>query len=383
MLAHTRAIQSVATPLAKNNCAVRGIVKRQPSQIAASPVLSALFTQPGRFFEPQLRPRALTSVLRAWERSASFFGSRSDEYPMKYLLMSAGFLTALACLIAFFGLTEDYDRAISAEAGQARVLGIDGETVEYERFDPESPWDEDGDGWVGPYFSEDIPAKARATLSEGSPLVIREGEPELALAPPSKLLLAGVGAGLFLAIWALVAPIIEQRKLAAAGGDPSRVFTLMVKKTRNASFLAGGSLIGLGTLVAVVPFLTEEPKLWELVFLVGLGVVSIIPGLLMVKSALPLLDPRKAPIIRAMEQTPERIVWVYVHIVEVNGFPSHNVWLCFDDGERFEFNLRQLEPTVLIASLEERLPHAVFGYHADLEALYSQSPADFLAWARR
>ncbi|MCX4247104.1 hypothetical protein [Paraliomyxa miuraensis] len=302
---------------------------------------------------------------------------------MKFLLSAAGVLVMIACLIPFFALTSSYERAMAAPPKEGRVVMVEGAEVTYEIHDPDSPWEKDADGWVGPYVDEDIPAAAREKLSPGAPLVMREGKPEFSLSPPSKLLLLGALAGLLLAIWAFVAPILERRAFAAAGNDPKSIFIFMVKKTRNARLLGGPLLVLLGVLVGVVPFVDEDAGTGSVVFLVGLGGVGVLFGLFVLARAIPLLDPSRSAIVRSLEETPERIVWVYEYIIEVDGIRNFNVFICFDDGNRFEMNLRQLEPDPLLSALRERLPHAVFGYNRELDSLFGQAPAQFLQAARR
>ena len=86
--------------------------------------------------------------------------------------------------------------------------------------EPGSPWDEDGDGWIGPYVDEGVPEGVRASLAPGASVVVRGAQLELSLAPPSNLLLAGIAACLLFGVWSIVAPIVERRAVAAAKSDP-------------------------------------------------------------------------------------------------------------------------------------------------------------------
>lgn len=300
---------------------------------------------------------------------------------MAFLKASLGLLVSAACLIAFLAMTDEYERARASDAREARVLEVRDGVVRYEILDPGSSWDDDGDGWVGPYSDEGVPEEAAAALSPGDPLVERMGQLELSLAPPSKLLLLGVALGLLFAVWMIVAPILERRAVARAASDPVQLVVLMAKKTRATKLVATAVLFGCAALLVGLA-IAVEGKLWERGFIGGLGVLSLGLAAFAAYGAWELRDPRAAPVVRAILETPRRIVWVYEHRVLVNGIASHNVYLFCDDGTRLELNLQQLSPEPALAALEAKLPHAVFGFSEDLQARYRRSPPDFLAAAR-
>ncbi|MCZ7684125.1 MAG: hypothetical protein M5U28_37275 [Sandaracinaceae bacterium] len=88
---------------------------------------------------------------------------------MTILKVLLGVLVSAACLIAFLAMTDEYERARVAEPRQARVLEVREGVVRYEVYEPGSSWDEDGDGWIGPYRDEGVPAEAAAALSRATP----------------------------------------------------------------------------------------------------------------------------------------------------------------------------------------------------------------------
>lgn len=300
---------------------------------------------------------------------------------MTFLKASLGLLVAAACLIAFLAMTDEYERAKAALPREARVLEVRDGVVRYEIHDPESSWDDDGDGWVGPYSDEGVPSEAAARLSPGQTVVERWGQLDLSLAPPSKLLLVGVVLGLLFSVWMIVAPILERRAVARAASDPVQLFVLMAKKTRTTKLVAAAVLLGCAALLVGLA-VAVEGKLWERGFIGGLGVLALALAAFAAYAAWELRDPRRAPVVRAILETPQRIVWVYEHRVLVNGIASHNVYLFCDDGTRLELNLQQLSPEPALQALEARLPHAVFGFSPELEARYRSSPTGFLAAAR-
>lgn len=298
---------------------------------------------------------------------------------MKFFKALIGILVAAACMIAFLGLTDEYERAMRAPQDEARVLDVKGEVVRYELHKPGSQWDKDGDGWIGPYSDKDVPEAKRATLSPGASLVVRQGKLELSLAPPTKLLLVGILLGLAFAVWAFVGPMLDARALRRASANPQMLFELMARKTRTTKILAGLLLIAISAPIAAIAAVVEA-KLWERAFLVGLGGVGVLFGLVVLYGARELWDIRQAPIVRLLRDEPKRIVWVYEYRLVVNDVPNYNIYLCCDDGQRFEFNLAQWDPAPLLDVLAKQLPHAVFGYSQMREEAYRASPQGLLRW---
>jgi len=94
-----------------------------------------------------------------------------------------------------------------------------------------------------------------------------------------------------------------------------------------------------------------------------------------------LRDPKRAPIMRAILETSQRIVWVYQFVHEVNGVANHHIYVHLEDGKRHEFNIRQVDPQPLLIALQERLPSAIFGYSRERVQLFERAPADFRSQA--
>ncbi len=291
-------------------------------------------------------------------------------------------LGAAACLITFLALTEEYDDAMRSEARQGRVIAVEGDVVRYEILEPGSPWDEDGDGWIGPYTDEGVPEAARAALHPGDAVSVKSGQLEQSLSPPTPLLLVGVVICLLLGVWAIVAPIRDRRALAAARGDAMRVIEHMVRKSRSAKIVAGVTLfvIGVGFMALAVVLGSQEP-LWQVLFIAGLGVLSLGLGAVAARGAWSLRDPGNAPVLRAIREEPQRIVWIYEHVLRVNGVPTHTLFVCRDDGQRYDFSLGQTPAAELMDNLAQLLPHAVLGYSREREVAYKSAPAQFRAAA--
>lgn len=300
---------------------------------------------------------------------------------MTFLKALLGVLVSAACLIAYLALTSEYEDALASEGTPGRVIEVREDAIRYEMHSPGSPWDDDGDGWVGPYTDEDVPESALATLRPGNPVTVKGGQLEVSLSRPSPLLLLGVFLGLLIVAWAFVGPLLEKKAIAEAQSDPLRLIELMVKKTRSAKLMGGSITLVMGLFIAVIPFFDDSAGTGGLVFLVALGAIAILAGGLMLFGAWQLRDPKSAPVMRAILETPERIVWVYQHVLEVNGVPNHHIYVHMEDGQRHEFNLLQADPGALMIALQERLPGAVFGYSPERLALFQRAPGDFRSQA--
>jgi len=79
---------------------------------------------------------------------------------MTFLKALMGVLISAACLIAYLALTSEYEDALASEGTTGRVLEVREGAIRYEMYSPGSPWDDDGDGWVGPYTDDDVPDSA-------------------------------------------------------------------------------------------------------------------------------------------------------------------------------------------------------------------------------
>ncbi len=300
---------------------------------------------------------------------------------MTFLKALMGVLITAACLIAYLALTSEYEDALASEGKPGRVLEVREDAIRYEIHDPGSMWDDDGDGWVGPYTDEDVPDSALATLQPGNPVTVKGGQLEVSLSRPSPLLLLGVFLGLFLAVWAFVGPMLERKAIAEAQSDPVKLIELMVKKTRSSQLIGGSITALMGIFIAVIPFFDDSAGTGGLVFLVVLGLIAIAAGGLMLFNGWKLRDPKRAPIMVAILQTPDRIVWVYQFVHEVNGVANNHIYVHLEDGTRHEFNIRQADPNPLLIALQEKIPNAIFGYSPERLQLFERAPADFRSQA--
>lgn len=287
-------------------------------------------------------------------------------------------LGAGACLIAFLALTSEYERDRTVDPRDARVVEVTDGVVHYEIHAPGSDWDEDGDGWIGPYSDENVPEDARDALRPGTTLLERNGRLEPGITPPSRLLLAGVFVCLLLAVVMVVAFVRELREIARAASDPMRLIEVMLRKTRRSKISAAILLFGAGLAILGVTLFVGE-GLGTQIFLGLLGLASLAFAAFLATEAWKLRDIANAPVLRAIREEPQRIVWIYAHETRVNGIAAYTVFLCRDDGGRYDFNLVEHDPEPLIGSLATMLPHALVGYTPDRLDAWSKSPTTFAA----
>lgn len=290
------------------------------------------------------------------------------------LKITMGVLGAVACLIPYLALTESYERDRRAEPTPGRVVSVDADAVRYERHSPGSTWDEDGDGWIGPYTDDGVPDEVRAVLQPGDQVTVRAGVLEQSLAPPSPLLLVGVVLCLLFAVWSFVGPRLERRAIDAARQDPERLLTLMIRKSRATKTVAALLLLAMGGGIAAVALIAERTG--EQIFLLCLGGAGLLMGLVTAAGAWALRRPDRAPVLRRLREEPERFVWMYVEEVEGDaGMVVRTVHLCADDGERYDFHLLDLDPSPLLDVLRARLPGVLEGFDGERAKQWKQDPA--------
>ena len=284
-------------------------------------------------------------------------------------------------MIAFLAMSDEYERTSLEDPTQGRVLSIDDGIVRYERYSPGSPWDEDGDGWIGPYTEDGVPYDALGSLAPGAPLELRGGELELARSAPTKALLVGFALSLLLALYFGFRPMLARRELRRVAGDPIAVIKLMLRRSRRTSLFIGLLMLSMGTFIAGVAF-APDTTTTEAAFLVGLGGISALISLPSFKTVWTLRDVARAPVLRAILEEPDRIVWLYERVVVVNGVSQYNLFVGFADGERFDFHLADTPAAPLVEALRARLPHAIVGYDEHREAQWQKAPGEFLLSAR-
>jgi hypothetical protein len=298
-------------------------------------------------------------------------------------LVTLGVLIAVACAIPYLALTEGYERTMSSKKLPGKVVEIKGEKVLYSIYHKKASPGWHRAGWSRPRFTKDIPEKERAKLAVGQALEIRRGKPVLAVSRPTPLLLVGVAAGLLFAIWSFVAPILERRRLRAIQGDAVATLRFMLAKTRASKLMISLLALAATGFFVVVALAVEDAGTGEKIFIFALGGITLIAAVLTGLSAWKLRNPKKAALMVVVNERPDDVVWVYVQEVISSGISSYNVFVCCNDGERHQLNLRQLDPTIALESMQTLFPKAIFGYNNDLKKNYERSPHSFTTAAVR
>jgi len=301
---------------------------------------------------------------------------------LRYLKIAAGVLGAVACLIPYLAGRESYTRSAAAVPQEGRVLSVEGDRVLYEVHAPGSQWnpDPDGDGWSGPYFSEGVPAALRANLSAGDTLVVRRGELELALSPPSPLFLVGFVLSLLLAFYWGIAPRFWRRSLEKFRNDPIALIKLFLRRSRRNNLIVALLMFAMGSFIIAVPFAVSDAEAGggSHVFLVILGALAVLIGIRPLIAVFRLLSIDRAPLLKALKDSPRDIVWIYQTITTVNDIPTHQLGVHTADGKAFGFELGEIDAEPLVAALNVVVPHAVVGYSAQREQQWKKAPGGFL-----
>lgn len=106
----------------------------------------------------------------------------------------------------------------------------------------------------------------------------------------------------------------------------------------------------------------------------GLAIPFGIAGVLIVAFAF--RPAAKHPVIRALRDAPEKIVWVYPGNMTVNGRASQTfVNFGLEDGSKKALPIGpRNDPAPLLAHAERILPHATFGFSQDLAKKFRTDP---------
>lgn len=76
---------------------------------------------------------------------------------------------------------------------------------------------------------------------------------------------------------------------------------------------------------------------------------------------------------------PEKIVWIYQHVLKVNGNPQESMMVCDDEGTVFQLPVKRKkgQPDELMDALVNTFPHAVIGFSHDRKIKYKSDPRRF------
>jgi hypothetical protein len=76
---------------------------------------------------------------------------------------------------------------------------------------------------------------------------------------------------------------------------------------------------------------------------------------------------------------PGKIVWIYHHILRVNGVPQESMMVCDDDGRIYKLPItrKRGQEDELMNALVNVFPQAVIGFSQELKKLYERNPQQF------
>ena len=182
-----------------------------------------------------------------------------------------------------------------------------------------------------------------------------------------------------LASYLFVRPKLRRLRRARRTG-PLDIVLDAVRDTRTTGFaLSLFVFLPLGALIIAALFFDDQPPgVAGLVVLGLLFVVSTMLGLWQLARSLRMLDLKRSPVFRLIAETPERIGWVYAHVVTTNGvqataFVTLQLWLT--DGSHTTLAVDPADKDELIHEIAHRAPRALLGYTEEAQTAYDRGVA--------
>jgi hypothetical protein len=107
----------------------------------------------------------------------------------------------------------------------------------------------------------------------------------------------------------------------------------------------------------------------------GLAIPFALLGLFLLSRAF--RPPEKHPVIVALRDRPNDVVWVYSMRHIVNGVHGQTLLqICLANGKRRQLAIgAATDPEPLLRALQAPLGHATFGFSKSLDALYKKAPS--------
>ncbi|MFO0553302.1 MAG: hypothetical protein U0271_33270 [Polyangiaceae bacterium] len=209
----------------------------------------------------------------------------------------------------------------------------------------------------------------------------RNGEPRLASAigeeRPSIGLVLGFALSIALGVWLWIQPTRAERRRRMR----TSVLDALVDaaaRTRNVAAGVGVFMVLAAAAFAIVPFFDRSAGLGGSIFLWVLAAITLAVGLLGLRRAIALRDPKNNELLDLILNRPEEIAWVYVLRVTSEGIDaseSLSAQICGADGKTRPLTLVREDLDAVLAEIARRAPHAQQGYSRELEKLYREAPA--------
>ena len=85
------------------------------------------------------------------------------------------------------------------------------------------------------------------------------------------------------------------------------------------------------------------------------------------------------PLREYVKHQPAKIVWIYHHILRMNGVPQESMMIGDDEGNIFKMPIvrKRGQEDELMNALVNTFPQAVVGFSHDLKKLYARNPKQF------
>lgn len=109
----------------------------------------------------------------------------------------------------------------------------------------------------------------------------------------------------------------------------------------------------------------------------GVGIALIVIPLALLYDAL--TNRKDKFLLEYAKNQPAKIVWIYHHILRMNGVPQESMMIGDDEGNIFKMPLvrRRGQEDELMNALVNTFPQAVIGFSHDLKKLYARNPKQF------
>ncbi len=290
------------------------------------------------------------------------------------ILLFVTFLVASGCFLIIFAVdSERYGAQMDAESVSAEVVEV-------------------GDGYVAVRVGDelspryaDMPSGA-ATVEVGeSALWLEAGTYSTiakAVRPVSAWPLQVAFGFLLLGSSFLIVPIVDRRRLAAAGNDPEAILREMHRKRRCRIAIVGLVITGTTALMVAAAFLDPSATTG---LIGGALAIAALPGFFAIKQfhiAFGMRDLDQAELAVILRERPGDVVWIYEHTMQTRGVALSRVstvMVGLADGRRLPINVGQVGADVAMVALQRLAANAVVGYSPEVEQDFKSNPTALAA----
>ncbi|MGN8038828.1 hypothetical protein ACTJJ0_27305 [Chitinophaga sp. 22321] len=162
--------------------------------------------------------------------------------------------------------------------------------------------------------------------------------------------------------------------------DSKTIVTELIRKKLSASrasiryWIPGTLLLGL-ILCGGSYFRYTQTGMQPVGWVVGVGIALLIIPLALLGVA---FRSRNDKQLLELVNTPERVVWIYQHILRMNGVPQESMMIGDDAGKLYQLPVKRRNgEDPLMDALVDVFPDAVLGFSYELKKLFGKNPQQF------